>query len=231
MRKFFATEGAKLKNMNFTEKRQYIWEYYKMHMLFIGIVAVVIGLIINTVLNPPMRTYLYVAWIDESVHPQRLEALGERLSVIAENQERYEVIVNSYVMTGAPGHDRALSGRLNAQIRVGDVHAFMSGQAGVEVSAANGLIAPVYNLLDEIEALSPYLYAEVRDRLFFVTGTTYEGDEITAPMAISLSGIDLFAQLGIDSDGIYISIVSGAGRLYEVAKAIEVLLFAPIDEY
>ena len=53
LREYIRGERAKLKAMTFNEKRLYIWEYYKLHILGLIIVVGVSGAFINNVIINP----------------------------------------------------------------------------------------------------------------------------------------------------------------------------------
>ena len=227
IRKFFATEGAKLKEMNFTDKRQYIWEYYKLHIFALGCLIVVTGSIVNNVfINPPMRDYLYIAWQAGMVPQEALQDMSERLSVIAEDQERYWVTVRSYELTGDPQMDQAIITRFHAILTVGDLHAMITTGEWIEQNAVFGIIRPVDDLLAAVEELCPALYEKITDRISTITFTPRDEEvAITDRMAISLLDAPLFTEAGFVTEDLYLCIIINSDRVYETAKALWVMFY------
>ena len=227
MRKFFKEEGAKLKEMNFTDKRQYIWEYYKLHIFVIGFAIIFIGGLINVwFINPPKRDYLYIAWQAWFVPPEQLEELSQRLNVIVENQERYQVSVRSYVLTGEPQMDQAIVTRFHAMLSVGDVHAIVIESATITEYAEVGMIMPVHELVDAVRDLSPALYNDITNRIRPVTYTPRDEDTpVTDMMAISLYGAPLLTELEIISTDLYLGVLVNTNHFYELAKILQVLFY------
>jgi len=225
IRKFFETEGAKLRKMNFRDKRQYIWEYYKLHIILTCIVIFVIGYMINhLVINPPIRSYIYISWQADFVHTDTLDALGVALNPIVENYERYEVHVRSYVLTGDPQMDQALITRFQALIHVGDLHAIVIlGEHDVIANAQVGLIMPVDGMMEELYMLNPALHDYIQTRVLPITFTDLNEREQTEMMAVSLQDAPLFAELGINSDELYLSVVVTGDANYKLAKALEII--------
>ena len=227
IRKFFAVEGAKLKEMNFTDKRQYIWEYYKLHILFVVIILFLTGNIINNVfINPSKRIYLYIAWQAGFVHSEPLDALGERLSIIPEDQERYEVLVRSYEFTDDPQVDQALAARFHAMLAVGNLHATITTREGIAEFAGFGVIRPVTELLAAIRDICPILHNDMADRALHITFTPPDEESpITDAMAISLNHAPLLTQLGLSTDDLYFALMINCYRFYEAAKALRVVFY------
>ena len=229
IKNFFKTEWNKLKVMSFRDKRQYIWEYYKLHIIFGGIAIAILGSIINTVfINPPRREYLYIAWAGSFILPAHLEALEERLEVIVSDPERYLVRVTSYAPTENLEMDMALQQRFFAMISVGAIDLYViSSEEHVHGVAEFGLIRPIYDVVDAMAALDPVFHAKMLERLVVITYIDPEGDgeaKITNAMAVSLEGSPLLEATGLWSDGLYVGFVSTSTRHYESAKALREFL-------
>jgi len=225
MREFFSTEIAKLREMNFTDKRQYIWEYYKLHMLFIGIFVFLGGSLINIwFINPPMREYLYIAWQADHVPAVALEDFSENLNIIVENQGRYRASVRSYVMTDNPQFNQAIVTRFHALLSVGDVHAVIATSQGMQENADFGLIRHPEELLAVIRDTNQQLYAIVSERLLTIT-VEFEDDipPVTDTMAIDISGAPLLVELDLSTDDLYLGFVSNSRQVDGVARALAVI--------
>jgi hypothetical protein len=124
-------EIEKLKKMNFHEKRQHIWEYYKVQLFFIGLIIVIAFMITNRILNPPKENYLYIAWMGPMINPALLTEMGERLKIIVDDTERQQVTVISYAATNDHVVNNTMQTRLAAMIRVGDVDVILTTENGI----------------------------------------------------------------------------------------------------
>ena len=226
IRRFFAEEGAKLKEMDFTEKRQYIWEYYKLQIFIAVIVLFIAGSTINRILNPPKQDYLYIAWQGGMTLPEQLIMFGDRLSIIVEDYERYGVAVRSYVLSGDPQFDQALIGRFHALISVGDIHAIITTREYIREFAEFGIIIPITDVLAELEKLCQYTHEIIAERVYSFTFVSYhENDTVTDAMAIDISGAPLLEELELFGDNIYIATIINTDRFYETAKALYVMFY------
>jgi len=223
MRKWFRTEMDKLKQMNFTDKRQYIWEYYKLHLFFIGLILFFIGYLINVwFINPPKRDYVYIAWQAQAVHPEHLNTLEDRLSIILEVPERYRISVNSYVLVGEPQMDQALVTRFFAMLHVGDIHAIMASRNEMIGSAYGGIIRPIYPVLDALEELNPDLHDYIAKRVAVFTYSPEEDPAaaVTSAMGISLNDAPLLRELGFFTEDLYLCLIINSSHYYELAKVL-----------
>ncbi|MCL2362083.1 MAG: hypothetical protein FWC73_09755 [Defluviitaleaceae bacterium] len=224
IRNFFRTEWGKLKVMNFTDKRQYIWEYYKVQIIALILAIAAILYMVNTmILNPPKRDYLYIAWQGNIIHSEPLDELGTRLDVIVEEYKRYQVSIRSYLLTGDPQMDQALITRFFAMMQVGDMHGVMGSSANMLGMAQDGIVKPVHEILVYVEAMNPELHAHLAMRapiMVFVPEHGEDGTPIMDTMAISLHGAPMLIELGIPSEDLYLSIISNSTHYYELAKAL-----------
>ena len=226
IRNFFAQEGAKLKVMNFTEKRQYIWEYYKLHIFGTAFILLLAGSLIHNWLNPPPNDYVYIAWMAEPMPTANLNELEDRLSVIiTEDPYRYAVTVRSYVLTGEPQMDQALVTRFTALLSIGALHVIMSTEEGVQINAEAGIIGPVHEMLAKLRQAAPAIYNDIAHRLLTITFTSFDDPPVTDTMAINLYGSSLLAELGFITDDLFFTVVINAERPYETAKALELMLY------
>lgn len=222
------SEIAKLRQMTFKEKRQYLWEYYRLQFFVTAMVLFVVGSLINIwFINPPKREYLHFAWLYPPVSVQRLGALEDSLSGIVYDPSREQIVVFSYVVTDNMEANMATQSRLFALIQVGDIDAFFVFGSEIELLASEFLLQPVHEVVAYAAAMNPELYQALEDRLKTVTftlETTNESTEVTDVMAISVEGSPLMEYLGFDTTDLHIAMLSTASRPYRLAQALEVLL-------
>jgi len=212
-------EIAKLREMTFKKKVEYIWEYYKLQILGLIFAALIASTYINTwFINPPLQDYLYVAWIGNDPPPGGLGRLGDRLSRIVINPERQQVSITSYSNTGHTMANRNLSAQFSAKLQAGDIDFIITTREGMDELVNSGFIRPISAFLEDV----PELYNLVAPRLLTITYIIGE-QEFTHPMAISLNFAPLFLELELGSDDLYLTIVYNTDNIYAMMKAIRVL--------
>jgi len=216
---------GKLREMNFTDKRQYIWEYYKLHIIFTAMGLFMIGSLINVwFINPPLRDHLYIAWQAFPVHSDTLEEISEELSVIVYDQDRYRVSVRSYVLTDDMQIDQAIITRFHALLSVGDIHALITTREDIQDGAEFGLLRPMTEVLAIIQSSSPSLYEEISGRLLTVTYTDMDSEyTITDVMGIDLSGAPLLLEHGLTMGDMYLAVIINSEHFEELAQALAVI--------
>jgi hypothetical protein len=219
---FFRTERVKLREMNFKEKRQYIWEYYKLHIFAFVLLSFLFGSLINIwFINPPKQDYLYIAWLTPGVPDEALRNAGGALSVIVENPEREQVQIISYATTNNPQLDMALQQRFIAMLQIGSMDMFLTPRAGITELADNGLSRSVHEVMGYIVESNPAIYREISERIITITYNIDEYTQHTDDMGISLAGAPFFDYVGIDSRELYFSVVINTQNFYRIAKALE----------
>ena len=224
IRQFFSREKAKLKEMTFAEKRWYIWEYYKLHIILGAAgIAIVSSMIYTTFINPPKNDYLYIAWQAGLAPTEMLDNLGERLSVIVEDPERYQVSVRSYTLGDDPQMNHALITRFHAMLSIGEIHAVLTTEEEAEQFAEFGIIASLDEVLTIVRESKPDLYDAMAERLIAMTFIP-DGEEetVTDIMSIHMGGLPIFTELGLISDDIFFGVVINARQPYSIVELLGV---------
>lgn len=226
LRNFARTEAGKLREMSFAEKRQYIWEYYKLHIAGLVIAIAVIGSMLNTlVFNPPRQEYVYFAWVGPFVTLQSLDDFVEELAVIVENPDRYEVRAGNYGMHDVdPQAIMGLQTRFVANLQFGSFDMFMVSTEEITDFAISGFILPILPLMEVVRTKNPVLYSVLRPRLVLLTFIPegYE-DEQTVYMAIDLAGVGFLERIDIYTEGLFMSVAVNSHRFERVVRALEVI--------
>lgn len=222
IKNFFNTELAKMKEMNFTEKRQYIWEYYRAHIIGFGIVAFIVGSLINVwFINPPKDEYLHFAWLYPNLPQAQFTALEQDLSAIVPDPDRQLVAVFSYALTDNPEANMALQTRFFALIQSGSVDALLVQESELVGVAEQMFLQPVTGLMEYVAARNPELYTKLSQRTTTITYQVDDEPPVTDIMAISLEGAPLFEYHNFPTQGLQIGMMLNANRFYEMAKALE----------
>ena len=220
------TEWAKLAPMTFTEKRQYIWEYYKLHMLAIVVITILVGSILNTMIfNPPRREYVYFVWVGPPVTTLMLDDFAYELNVIVENYDRYVVRATNYNIEGLdPQMIMGLQTRFFAKMQQQLLDFFILTEDWVYEYSTIGFILPMMYFLDEVRLANPELHVLMTERLIEVTYYPIDnGMPRTDCMAVSLRGVAFFDKFYIQTDDLYLAIVINAERFERAIRALEVI--------
>ena len=204
---FCSTEWAKLKQMNFAEKRWYIWQYYKLHffgLIFFGYIAFsLIGVWMSN-----EQEYLYIAWVGNPVDTHQLYELGNALQVIAPNDEI--IVINNYSATEDPTENMAIQTRFMGLMLLNAIDLFLMPREAVYESAYEGLIIPITSVMYQLKQTNPQLHLNLLE----INGEN---------KALSLENSGLLNRLEIDCSNLYLAVIVGTDKDYEIAKALEVL--------
>ncbi|MCL2048917.1 MAG: hypothetical protein FWG87_09335 [Defluviitaleaceae bacterium] len=209
MRAFVKTEMDKLRKMSFKDKRWYIWEYYRVHLFTFAAIVLLSAMLINSLVNPRPSTYLYIAWFEVEADFLQLHELQKALDVIVENPERHEVLITDYTNMNDRRQNSGLQARFLALHKMNAIDALITTRQGAEgLISENFLIRPA----DEVLGLLPSIDEE---RLIWADSSVW---------AISLAGSPLMERLYIDTSDVYLCVILNTERIYEIARAVEVLI-------
>ena len=226
MKEFFRVEWAKLKELDFAGKRQYIWEYYKLHFFAFAIVFFLLWSIISAWLNPDPGEFIYIAWFGPPTSHEQLDVMMDVLSEIVPYQEHEVVRVTNYAMGGAdPQVAMAMQTRLFAFLQGGMIDVFMASKEEIEGFSGEGVLRPVDEVLAALAQLNPEVYRQAQERLLTVSFTLMDEEYVfTEAMGISMYGAAFFEALGIRADDLYLGVVFNSEKDREIAYALEVIL-------
>jgi len=224
LKHFFTVERAKLKEMTFAEKRDYIWTYYKIQIMATLFLVFMFGSLINTwFINPPKQEYLYIAWLGEFAMPATLDNLAERLSVIVTDPDRETVAVTAYAETGDPQMDMALSARFFGRMQTQALDLVLLDYYELNGLASMGAFRPVRDIA-QAGLDNPALYQKITERMVAITYICNVSDaEITDMLAISLAGVPLLEEVGLSTDNLFLTMIFNSENTYKAAKAMEVI--------
>jgi len=223
VRNYFSVERAKLREMNFTEKRQYIWEYYKLQMFVTLFGLLIIGSFINSVfINPPKDDYLHIAWMAFPLHFERLNIMRDNLDVILVDPSRTEIAVRCYSLTGDFQIDQAVITQLHARLMIGEIDAGIITREQMLEMAEAGMIRPMDGVLYDLNRLFPYLDAE--ERLEIITYDFLDEGYVTNIVGINLANSNIINEMDVRGEYLYFVIMINSATNYRTAKALGLLL-------
>ena len=204
-------ERAKMKDMDFTQKRQYIWEYYKIQII-IALAVLALGIMFVRDMRNSTTEFLYIAWLQQYTTSDTLREISQALEVIVDYPGREVVPVMSYATTGNPQMDMGLQQRFTAMLHLGGIDLFVVPYRGLaELVEVNFATTP-YQVISLVD--SPGIQAEINQRL-----TPAEGINI----GIALADSALFNYLEIDATGLYLSVVNNTTNFEAIARALTVI--------
>ncbi|MCL1988746.1 MAG: hypothetical protein FWG64_12380 [Firmicutes bacterium] len=216
----FKAEIQKIKQMNFREKREYIWEYYKLQIIGGIIAALLIGSLVNdTIINPPARSALTIAWMAGFEMTENLEALTDKIYPVVVDYTQNETLhLLNFNMIGDPQHDMAQHQRFSAMTAAQEID-IVIGDFNINetTEVANLGIAPAWTFMDLRPVLTE-LGISSENLLFFEE----EGHPPLA-FAIPIAETPAFANLGISTENRYFAIVINTLRYDAVIAAFREL--------
>jgi hypothetical protein len=199
-------EIAKLKKMTFREKRQHIWEYYKLHFLLTGIAAFLVISFARHLMNPPKENFVYIAWFGPVIAQIQLDALNEKLEPVIPYPERQQITIESFALTENPATNQATGARFVAKMSAGEVDVILTTQPGLEEIHEILLIRPVYDLL---EAFGKIDHRELT--LYYINGQA---------VGISLANASALKAVDIDTDDLYLAVFAATQRIENIALVL-----------
>ena len=223
LKSFLSTEGAKMRDMTFKQKAQYIWEYYKLHII---LTLVIVVMVLSFALNRREDDFLYVAWFGPSAPQFQLSELGGMLSVITYEGEG-SIPVSSYRLTGDPQTDMALQYRFFAMLQAGLIDVAIADSEELMRLASMGVVVPIQNIIDAAYDRGPVLQSKLSRRatsFTFPVSAEEDAEYHTEYVGISLAGSQVLADVGFNTDDLYFAIIFNARNLYRILSALEVLL-------
>lgn len=215
----YQEEMVKLREMNFSEKREYIWAYYKYHIIAITIIFTMVGGIINDVwINPPPQSVLTIAWMGHFATEDQFDEIREVLSpVLVEDPDRETVQILSFRMTGDPSMDMAQHQRFSAMLTTRELDIAIGGFMHSEFEEAPDLLgmAPVWSF-GELRPIMAAADVEVEHMLF------YDDDEgVEVGFAVPIEGNAFFEGIGIITENQYLAMFINSERMEAVVQTIQ----------
>ena len=218
---FFNEEATKLKQMNFTDKRQYIWEYYKFQIFLFIIISIIVGSIINRAINPPKELYLYIAWFAPLTFNDSND-LKTGLDNIVDNPERQEVFISLYTSYGNVRMQKILAQRFQAMMQIGDIDIIIFDE--YHRHDIGNFIASLDPVIEHLQYLDP-TGAVVKTIIDWTSESAWAEGEIINPHAFSLANFKMFDNMDMSSDDLFLGVPAKTNNHIGIAKALMVLFY------
>jgi hypothetical protein len=219
-------ERDKLREMNFKEKLDHIWEYYKFFIIgFVAAAGIIISVIYSIVLNPSPEPALFISWHAGFATNSQIDDLKELLEdhLIAEDLNEEVVISQLFFDENNPetlmiGHHRAA-----AMIAAGGIDLFTLDDELLEVYSSSGFLLPLESILAQINIRNPDVYSSINEYIVYALYEVEEDVFEERIIAIEIGKNPLFSRLGIIEQEMYLSVSITSGNIENVIKAITLL--------
>ncbi len=221
IKKFCKEESIKLKEMTFSEKMEYIWEYYKVQIIItVALVFFSISMIKLVYNNIKYEEVFHCAIVNSLLSDTEEKYLQKGFGEYLEIDKEHDTLTfdSSYMFfwddISYSSSDVTYSSRMKVAAALGarNLDIFVADKTYIEAGA------PESQFYDLSEVLPEDLYALVEDRLFY----TKDEDGIERPFAIDIAGTHLDENVFYQEPP-YLAIVSNTLNL---DSAIEFVKYA-----
>ncbi|MCT4598891.1 MAG: hypothetical protein N4A50_13565 [Vallitalea sp.] len=96
------TNKEKYRELSKKQKKEYIWEYYKYHIVGIVSLLLIIGSLINTwFINPPAKAAVSITFMNKYINTDETDEIKNELVklIITEEDHNKDVFINNYFLT------------------------------------------------------------------------------------------------------------------------------------
>jgi len=216
-------EIMKLREMSFRNKLEYIWEYYKVHIIAVLIVLFVFGSLINTwFINPTPDTALFISWNAGFVFDEQLTDLSEaiREQIVPETAKETVDINRIFLNDADPQIVMASMSQLVAMVAAGVIDVFILDSELLEDYSRTTFIQPLDEILTQVKALDPAAYERIMIDASYAMYSVEEDELEERLMGISIINSPLLSKLGFYEQELYFSMSTTSGNPENIAQAL-----------
>jgi len=204
-------EKKKLSEMTFKEKAEYVWEYYKIHIIAAAVVIIIAWSFINAALNPPVPPYagvaLYEIFLGEEFNEEFTRAVNEELV----GDARETLIPHLFVSGDDPTAQMVVIQKFMAMITTKELDLFIAEIGVLEEFIGEDL----FFRFDQTGLTVP------EDRLIY--GSTPDNPESLA-YAVNLKGSSFLNKFGVRSEALAAGIIINTPRFDNAVAVLNFLL-------
>jgi len=219
----YDTEIKKLRELSFKEKIEYIWDYYKWHIIITSVILIILGSLFNSrVLNPAPKTVLNISWNTRFATEGQLAVLSDALKArIVEEESNEKVEVMPFLLIeDDPMIAMAEISRLVAMLAAGQIDVFILDEQQMTEYMSNMYIQPMDGVLALVYAMNPAVYERVKDKMLLSMYESAEGNVTERIMGIDISDSPLLMELGFFKQELYFCVSATASNIDNVAYAL-----------
>ena len=218
------------KGMNRKEKREFIWEYYKIHII-VGVLVIFFVLygVYVFAINPSPQVYVEMSVtdvsLDDNVSSQIASALSEAL-IPQDMAKKYQVQVDNFYLDPYrdPTFNNGLAQKFSAMLVTNQIDLFVFGAASFQSYGSDGDYADLAAVLDPADLAA---HGDQIVTSSFASPDSADGSGVgpVYACALKLDGNQFFASQGVDTDGMYLAVMNGAGSDRDrIAQAVKYIM-------
>ena len=220
---FFATEHSKLKEMSTKEKVEYIWEYYKIHIIAFMFACVFIISIINTLwFNPQKEMYFQITFYGGFADSDIIDSICMHLEKALMTPEERETmqIAGTVLMVDSedPQVEMANRQRFVVMLAAREIDLLVISKEDLITLAPEGFFLPLNELL-------PDNITQMSEKLIFA----HSEYGVESAYGIMLDNNRLFEGHGLITQGKSLAVMINTQRNDAVRNGIE-YIFADSQE-
>jgi len=212
---FFDTERSKLKELSTKEKSEYIWEYYRIHIIAFIFACVLIGSLVNALwLNPEKAMYFQITFYGGFADSDTLDSFSTHLEEALMTPEERETmqIASTLLMVDSvdPQIEMANRQRFVVMLAAREIDLLVISQENLITMAPDGFFLPLNEVL-------PDNITQMSDKLIFAQGEY--GTE--SAYGIILDNNRLLESHGLFTQGKSLAVMINTQRSEAVMNVIE----------
>jgi len=214
-------EWQKIMSLKGKTRREYIWDYYRFHIIATAFVVIMGGSLINdTIINPRPRSALTIAWMAGFELHETMDLISESLyPTIVYDPSSETVDALMFNLSGDPQHDSAQMQRFAAMTAARELDIAIAHLIVHDDGFQALGIAPTMMFKN----IMPFLQAAgIEPQGGFVYCDNEERESIEA-VAVSMEGSRLFPELGLTTENRYVAIVASSQRDEAVIDALRAI--------
>lgn len=159
------TNKEKYEQLSKKQKREYIWEYYKYHIIGIISLVLIIGSLLNTwFINPPAKAAVSITFMNKYINTEETKEIKKELVelIIKEEDHNKDVFINNYILSNKLENaelDMASNTKFMANISAQELDVIILNKEKFENLAAIGTFLEIDELMspDELDKIKDTL--------------------------------------------------------------------------
>jgi len=207
-----------LSSMSKKKKAEYIWEYYKLHIIAVFVIIFIVASFIHGQITKV--DYVFnLTLIGNNVDDNKKTEVAKHLTnfVIKNGEQKKQAIIDVIPLEGSSKANASMSSistqKFIANISVGGIDVIILDKAMFQSFATKGM----FLRLDNISQLS---LASIKNEKLQAIGD----DKVKAVYAINADNIKILKDMGFDTDNMVIGIISTCKQKDKAASVLKWLL-------
>ncbi len=197
-------ESRKLKEMSWSDRFWYIWEYYKWHMLIFAVILMMLSAVATSIYNSTLKTQLYCVIVNNPMtQRENFDFMTEGFADYMQFGKKDRIYVESLMIpTDGSFDDLALAtqGKLSALIAAKELDIMICDSVMFQ------RYADMDGYMDMETLLPPDLLEQVRDKLLYAKNQSGQ----TIAYGIDITGNWYLQNLGVVTDPACFAVITNA---------------------